>query len=131
MAMLIALPAFLCLSCKSKSSDYADDHLAPKVMQQVLKDITVAEAYSTIVKDSLHKGGMKNTDSLAGYYKDIFAHYHITQEQFSESLDWYKDHATEMDTIYANLIPIITKLQVIFPAPAVKLPNTPNPLKGA
>ena len=128
--MLIAAPAFLCVSCKNKSNNN-DDHLSPKVMQQVLKDIGMAEAYSTIVKDSLHPGGSKNIDSLTGYYKDILAHYHITEDQFSESLDWYKNHATEMDTIYNDLIPIITKLQTVFPAPAIKIPLPDNkPMNG-
>jgi len=126
--MIISLPIFLCLSCKSNSS-YSGDHLPPKLMQKVLLDISLAEAYSTVVKDSLHKGGSKNVDSLALYYKDIFAHYHITQDQFTESLDWYKDHATEMDTMYNNLVPLINKIQTTIPVPVLKIP-TPDNSKG-
>ena len=97
-------------SCKN-NADFSGDHLSPKVMQKVLLDINVAESYSINVKDSLHKGGTKNMDSLAVYYGAIFAHYKITQEQFSQSLNWYKDHPDEMDTLYNNMIPIVTGWQ--------------------
>ena len=125
LVMLLALPILLLPSCKSKSAS-GGDHLPPKVMQKILMDISLAEAYSTVVKDSLHKGGSKNIDSLTVYYKDIFAHYHITEDQFRESLDWYKGHATEMDTMYNNLLPVITKLQNILPAPVIKVPTPDN-----
>jgi hypothetical protein len=125
MALLIALPTFLWLSCKS-NANYNGDHLPPKVMQKVLMDISLAEAYSAVVKDSLHKGGSKNIDSLTVYYKDIFAHYHITEDQFKESLDWYKSHPAEMDTMYSNLMPVIAKLQAIMPVPAIKIPAPDN-----
>lgn len=126
----VLLAAVLWVSCKSKSAD--DSHLPPKVMEQVVKDISMAEAYSTLVKDSLHKGGSKNMDSLSVYYKDIFAHYKITGEQFSQSLDWYKDHASEMDTMYSNLIIMVTKLQNVYPATKIPLPdNKPSPVNDA
>jgi hypothetical protein len=100
----------LVLSCKH-NSNFSGDHLSPKVMQKVMLDITLAEAYSITKKDSLHKGGTKNTDSLAVYYKDIFAHYKITKEQFTQSLNWYKNHPDDMDTMYNNIIPIVTRWQ--------------------
>ena len=80
-------------------------------MQKVLLDVNLAEAYSLTIKDSLHRRGSKNLDSLAVFYKDIFAHYHITKEQFTVSLDWYKNHPEELDTIYNNMLPIATKWQ--------------------
>jgi hypothetical protein len=42
---------------------------------------------------------------LSVYYQEIFAHHNITQEQFIESLAWYKNHPEELDTLYNNLIP--------------------------
>ena len=104
---LAALLSVVCLACKSK----AGSHLPPKVMQKVLMDLNIAEAYSTLVKDSLHKAGTKNSDSLGRYYTDVLGHYKITQGQFTESLNWYKDHPTEMDSMYTDMLAIATRMQ--------------------
>ncbi len=74
-------------------------------------DISLAESYSINVKDSLHKGGTKNWDSLGVFYKDIFAHHKITAEEFSQSLEWYKDHPDEMDTLFNKMIPVVNAWQ--------------------
>jgi hypothetical protein len=93
-------------SC-SHSSNY---HLPQHEMTNMLTDLQAAEVYSTIVKkDSLERGFTKNMDSLAVFYKEIFVHYKVTQQQFDESLEWYKMHPDEMDTIYAKILPELTK----------------------
>lgn len=86
-------------------------HLPPKTMKSVLLDISVAEAYSMQVKDSLHRGGGKNYDSLAIYYGYIFDHYKITEDQFRQSMDWYKNHSTELDSLCTDLLPVIARWQ--------------------
>jgi hypothetical protein len=100
----------LFVSCKNKKKD-SGDHLPPKLMQQVLLDINLAEAYSNMVKDSTHKGNTKNLDSLAVYYRDIFAHHKITQQQFDNSMNWYKLHPDDLDTLYSNILPIVNRWQ--------------------
>jgi len=107
----IALAALILLfACRSKTRNYGD-HISPKTMENILLDINMAEAYSLMVKDSLHKGGSKNSDSLAAYYKYIFDHYHITNEEFNENYDWYKSHPEDLDSIYTAMIPVITRWQ--------------------
>jgi len=102
------MPLILLLSCERLSKK---DHLPSKVMAKVLTDINIAEAYSTEVKDSLHRApNTKNIDSLARYYKDIFAHYNITAGQFTASMKWYESHPQEMDSLYQN---VITSLPVL------------------
>lgn len=88
-----------------------DAHLPKEKMQQILLDINLAEAYSTMAKDSLHKTGAKNIDSLAAYYTAIFRHHKITQQQFQSSLAWYKLHPNDMDSLFNNIMPVVTKLQ--------------------
>ncbi len=119
MAMLAAFA-----SCKQSLSG---DHLPPAVMQKVLLDVNLAEAYSTSVKDSVHRGGLKNTDSLAAFYKTIFAHYNITQAQFSASMEWYKAHPEEMDSVYNKMIPVATRWQSVYTLTATGTPGTPLP----
>lgn len=109
--MIVAVVLSLTVvSCKD-NNPYSGDHLSSKMMQKVMLDINLAESYSSIEKDSLHKHGEKNLDSLSAHYRDIFAHYKITKEQFIESLNWYKNHSDVMDTLYANMMPVVTKWQ--------------------
>jgi len=96
------------IGCKNNSGS---DHLPPKVMQKALLDISLAEAYCTMVKDTLHKAGTKNYDSLSVYYKEVLDHHKISQGQLSSSLTWYKNHPTELDTIYSAILPVVTRMQ--------------------
>ncbi len=98
------LPFLMCSivlfgSCKKKEGE----HLPPKKMEAVLYDITLAETFSTMSPDNSHTGGAKNTDSLAAYYRQIFARHHITQQQFTESMTWYKNHQEDLDSLYTNI----------------------------
>lgn len=97
-------------------------------MQQVLMDVNLAEAFSTVVRDSAHKPGTKNNDSLAVYYASIFNHYKITSEQFQESLEWYKANPDKLDTIYTSLLAKVTTTQnKLAPAPAATNTVFPHP----
>jgi len=87
------------------------NHIPPKKMEQVLMDVSLAETYSTMTSDNQHTRGVKNSDSLSVYYKTIFAHYDITQNEFDESMQWYKAHPEELDTVYSHMIATIGKMQ--------------------
>jgi len=108
--------SFLLLYCSSlaiscKMPEKKEKYISPDVMAELMVDIHMAETYSTMVKDSVHINGKKNPDSLAAFYKDILAHHHVTMEQFSKSLEWYKAHPNEMDSLYNNMIPILTEIK--------------------
>jgi len=107
----LLLLCFILLATACKMPDENDNHLSPERMANLMVDIHLAETYSTLVKDSTHTPGKKNPDSLAAFYKDIFAHHHTTMEEFSKSLTWYKAHPNEMDSLYNGMIPIISKFQ--------------------
>lgn len=78
-------------------------------MEAVLFDIQVAESYSALLnQDSLHRTNVKNIDSLSFYYQMIFDRHHITQEEFTKSMEWYTQHPEELEKIYAHLL---TKLE--------------------
>jgi hypothetical protein len=114
----------LLFSCKQKSA-YSGDHLTREMMQKVILDINLAEAYSINAKDSLHRAGTKNVDSLSAFYKRIFDHYQITEQEFNTSLEWYKNHPEELDSVYAHIIPIANKLQAQLPLLATPQPPVP------
>ena len=89
------------LSCKEKNHS----HLPAAKMQVVLKDLHLAEAYSTLVpKDSLRPSEAKNTDSLAKYYHLILKHHGVSWDEFQKSLLWYQEHPRELDNVYIKLI---------------------------
>ena len=104
--LIVLLLLAAAASCKKNT-----DHLPVKEMSHILMDIHLAESYSTTRTDSNYKGGAKNMDSLASYYKDIFAHYNITAEEFNKSLDWYKAHPDQMDSIYTAMMPAVINMQ--------------------
>ena len=87
------------VSCGNKPN------LLPKpVFIDALLDINIAETYCSIIKDTANKGTTKNIDSLAVYYKSIFAHHHITSEQFTETLQYYEAHPEDLDTLYEKVL---------------------------
>lgn len=94
---------------KTDNSIDAKDHVSPVKMGRILADIHYAEAYSTMIKDSLRKGHNKDIDSLAYFYRSIFAHYHITQQQFDQNVEWYRQHPDQLDSAYAGVITEIDK----------------------
>ena len=85
------------------------EHLPKQKMEQILLDINLAEAYSTMVNDSLHTKDTKNGDSLAAYYKVIFDHHKVSQATFNTSLAWYKNHPDDMDSVFNNILLQVTK----------------------
>ncbi len=80
-------------------------------MQRLLLDINIAEVYSGMTKDTLHKPGTKNADSLTAFYTDVFAHHQVTREQFEQAMVWYKAHPDEMDSLVNAIMPEVERLQ--------------------
>jgi len=80
-------------------------------MQRLLLDINIAEVYSGMTKDTLHKNDTKNADSLTAFYADIFAHHHVTREEFEKAMVWYKAHPDEMDSLVNAIMPEVERLQ--------------------
>lgn len=102
---------FVSIICFASCHQQETDHLPAQKMQQILLDVSTAEAYSIVMpKDSTKKTSDKNEDSLAVFYKRILKHYNISQAEFDKSMDWYKKHPDELDTIYTKMIPEMTKL---------------------
>lgn len=70
----------------------------------------LADVYSQSVRrDTTDTYGQKNQDSLARYYNEIFAHHNITLEQFRKTMDWYKEHPPQLDTIYGKVLDRLSK----------------------
>jgi hypothetical protein len=94
-------------SCKQKDKPPIDD----AKMEKLLVDIGLAEAYATLVNDSLHKQRDKNMDSLAVYYQAVLKHHSISLQQFQQALDWYKKHPRELDSLYNRVLPVYSSFE--------------------
>lgn len=93
--ILLLLP-----SCKD---DKSEEHLSREKMIDLLTDIHIAEVYSSMAGDSLHRVLTKNIDSVAVYYKSILNHHNLSLEEFRNSLDWYSHNPAEMDSVYIGI----------------------------
>lgn len=110
LVFLLLFSGFI-FSCKETSKP----QLSPQKMQQVLLDIHFAEASSVILnKDTTLHSGERNLDSLAIFYSSVFKHHNITAKEFEESLNWYKQNPEELDTVYAKLIPEMSKYEGVY-----------------
>jgi len=108
---LLAALMLLAASCGRQQ----ENHLSPRKMQEVLLDINLAEGYSmTLHPDSTKRNVERNLDSLAVFYKSVLKHHGISQQDFEQSLDWYKHHPEELDSIYAAIIPEMSKLEATY-----------------
>ena len=83
--------------------------MSPEKMAPILADLHIADAYSGMLRDSLHRSREKNYDSLALWTTQIFARHGTTTQEFNKSMEWYRDHPTELDTLYAHVIPILER----------------------
>lgn len=102
------------LSCCAVAACNEDKKTPPieiSRMGKILTDLQVAEVYSSMVDDSLHRVMPKNHDSLAVYYNDVLAHHKVTQQEFEKALDWYKSNPDLLDTAYKQMISQLTLLE--------------------
>jgi len=104
--------ACLFVACSTKAGS---DVIPANKMQDILIDMHYADTYSTMVPDSLNAPGNKNKDSLAQYYRSILQHHNVSVEDFNESIQWYKINPQELDSVYAAMIPKISKMETVYP----------------
>lgn len=84
-------------------------HLPPEQMAPILADLHLADAYSGIIRDTTKPAIGKNLDSLAVWTKTILAKYKLSQQEFNQSMDWYRDRPEDLDSLYAKVIPILDR----------------------
>jgi hypothetical protein len=106
---VLAVLFFLTLVSTACKRGQVGGHLSPEEMAPILADLHLADAYSSMVHDSMRAVIGKNYDSLAIWTKSILAKHHITQKEFNESMDWYRDRPVELDSLYMRVVPLLDK----------------------
>jgi hypothetical protein len=104
--LLVIIAAATLWGCKKPEVD----HLSHEKMENVLLDVFLAENASAMPESNRNFAGVKNMDTLAGYYRDILAQHSLTKNEFNASLDWYKNHQNELDTVLSHVIVKADKL---------------------
>jgi hypothetical protein len=107
----IAVSLLLTTSACDDDGGSKDAPIPRETMQRLLLDINIAEVYSGMTKDTLHKPGTKNADSLTAFYTDVFAHHHVTRDEFEKAMAWYKAHPDEMDSLVNAIMPEVERMQ--------------------
>lgn len=98
---ILSLTLLLCFAaCKQNDQP----PIPPQKMEEILTDLHYAEVYSMMLDDTLHQARSRNMDSLAVYYKDVLAHHKVSEDAFMQSMDWYKNHAEDIDSVYSHVL---------------------------
>ncbi len=104
-ALALIAAGFLLNACKH----HLAAHLPQEQMAPILADLHLADAYSSILHDTTRPEGGKNYDSLASWTKAILAKHRTSPAEFNDSMEWYRDNPTELDSLYAKVIPILER----------------------
>lgn len=110
MQKYITILFLLILVAAACSEKKPENILSPDVMEAVLTDMHLAEGFLNTrpsAIDSLKQLGV-------GYREQIYKKHQTNQEQFKASFDYYNLHTEELDSIYANVITNLSKLEVEF-----------------
>lgn len=105
----------LLIVCCTTACNNDEPPLPPEKLQAILLDLHFAEGYSMMVTDSTHFLREKNKDSLAVFYNDVLKHHNVPKDKFLETMEWYKRHPEELDSVYARMLPELGKLESLYP----------------
>ena len=100
--------AFLLFGCTDKKEKNVITNIISKQdMIQILVDVELTE--SAISLEQLRN---KNIDIYSNYYyKEVFKKYHITKQQFEESLKYYSKSNDDLNEMYVQVINILSRKQ--------------------
>lgn len=127
---ILLLPFIIFSSCKDKTVVVPEAVLSSDSLTAVMVDIQLVEAMKIKkgINDSLKK------DSLLNLYAVILKKHGILQEQFEQSLSFYKEHPELLEEVYDKTINELSRLQAtvgaISNAAADSARNNKAPLPG-
>jgi len=109
----------------SNRTGIPQDILPPDSMQKILKDVIVADEYSTqyISKDSLKPDKKRASQELMD---GVFKLHHITRDEFKNSLSFYESRPDLSKNIFDSLSADANRHKTELYLP--KLPVKPHPL---
>ena len=106
MKIYLLIVTCLLFSC-SNSKEKTKKNILPKaVFTNVLKDIHLAKAKFEIQKNENLE---KSKNELSNSYFNIYKNYHISEEDFKKTLNYYAEKPEKLEKIYTNILHQLTK----------------------
>lgn len=104
----------LLLGCNNKPEK---EPIVRQKMAEILLDIHLAEAYAGVMSgvdtSANSKITGKNLDTLARSYASVLAHHQTSYSDFQNALQWYHLHPSNLDSVYALVLPKLDSLKTI------------------
>ena len=106
MKLKILIFCFFLLACSASKKEFSDEIITEEVFVNVLKQVHLAEANFELQKT---KGIDKAKNKLANAYRDIYSAYHISEEEFQNTLSYYSENPEKLEEIYAIILEQLTE----------------------
>ncbi len=97
---------FFLLGCSAPKKEFPEGILREEVFVNILKQVHLAEANFELQKT---KGIDKAKSKLAIVYRDIYSTYHISEEEFQNTLSYYSKNPEKLEEIYAIVLEQLTE----------------------
>jgi hypothetical protein len=112
----------------SNRTDVPNDIIPPDSMSRIMRDIIMAEQYSTqyIAKDSLKRDKLKANQDLL---ESIFKIHHTTRTEFKKSLSFYESRPDLNKTIFDSLAEYANRHKAEIYTPRTLIKPLPVPVK--
>ena len=105
-ALFVASLILVVSGCQEK-----EPPIPQKTFTQILFDLHLAESYAQHLPKDTNRTTIKNADSLDRYTAQILKQYRFSEEQFHQTLDYYKSRPILLDSIYQDMLSRISILQ--------------------
>ena len=89
------------LSCSDYKKEIPEGIIIEEVFVNILKQVHLAEANFQLQQT---KGIDKAKNKLAIVYRDIYSTYHISEEEFQNTLSYYSENPEKLEEIYAIVL---------------------------
>ena len=97
---------FFLLACSTAKKELPDGILAKEVFVNILKQVHLGEANFELQKT---KGIDNVNNNLANAYLDIYSTFHISEEEFKNTLSYYSQNPEKLEEIYAIVLEQLTE----------------------
>jgi hypothetical protein len=94
------------LACSSPKERILEGILSQKEFANILKEIHLVEGVFELQKTNSKEGAQ---NALSNCYQTIFSSHNINETIFQKTLEYYANHPSELEEIYADVIEGITE----------------------
>ena len=94
------------LACSSSQESMPEEILSQNEFASILKEVHLAEGVFELQKTNIKEGAQ---NALSNSYQKIFSSHNINETIFQKTLEYYANHPSELEEIYADVIEEITE----------------------